>query len=276
MAIPKPEGESFNRLLVSVGAACLGLAFGVPWLILREDGSLTIPEEEVDQLTPAAQEIIRDRQEWIDRLQSLLPYWATGLTVAGVGLLVWGAIRLHERQAVDDEIAKAQRDAAQQQVRIGQQSAAQVSERRAAEVEEEIEPTALIAAVRESTGDAQPTAQDVERALASTRSQLMERALAAEHAVLQGLGRAIQPTDEVTIQPELAINGLSFRYDFLVRRTARSEDVDNVLVEVKVSRPEFVRKNLSNRIREFAGSVFIARDAPVSYTHLTLPTSDLV
>lgn len=261
MAIPKPEGESFNRLLVSVGAACLGLAFGVPWLILREDGSLTIPEEEVDRLTPAAQEIIRDRQEWLDRLQSLLPYWAAALTVAGVGLLFWGAIRLHERQTVDDDMAKAQRDAAQQQVRIGKQSAEQVSERRAAEVEQEIEPAAVIAAVRGSTGNEQPTAQDVEQALTTTRSQLMERALAAEHAVLQGLGRAIQPADGVTIQPELAINGLALRFDFLVRRSAPAEDDDSVLVEVKVSRPESLRKNLSNRVREFAGSVFIARDA---------------
>jgi hypothetical protein len=158
-------------------------------------------------------------------------------------------------------MVKAQRDAAQQQVRIGQQSAEQVSERRAAEVEQEIEPTAVIAAARMPTGNEQPTAHDVEQAFTTTRSQLMERAVAAEHAVLQGLGRAIQPTDEVTIQPELAINGLALRFDFLVRRTAPPEDNASVLVEVKVSRPESVRKNLSNRIREFAGSLFIARDA---------------
>ena len=56
MTALRPEADNFNKLLVTGGTALLALGVTVPWLMLREDSALRIPEGDFANLSPRARE----------------------------------------------------------------------------------------------------------------------------------------------------------------------------------------------------------------------------
>lgn len=93
---------AFYKFLVSVGLVLIALGIVIPWLLLHESFDLLVKQADLSQLTPKAQETIRQRQA-IVHLGSVVSPWISlilivaGLTVSGVGLDRW-----RRRQAVMD------------------------------------------------------------------------------------------------------------------------------------------------------------------------------
>lgn len=262
MAIARPEGESFNRFLISAGTAIVTLGLSVPWLLLREDGSLKVTEQQLSDLSPTAQSVIQHRQHWLERLQTGAP-WFTVLAVAGgLGLLGWGAKRLYSRQGLDDAMAREQLEEQKQRVQVGKQPRAEIEARRVEEAESELDLETALASVQPG-----PTVRGTEEAvanrLANERNEFVSRIVRAEHGVLQGIARVIPAGGEVLLQPVVEGRGsqLSVRSDAILRFPSSAGGSGHVIVEVKLVRRSSASNNLRNRLIEVAGSVFIARDA---------------
>jgi len=58
--------SDFYRFLVSLGVLLMGMAFVLPWLLLRESSNLLLDASKIAALTPAAQHILAVRQQWLD------------------------------------------------------------------------------------------------------------------------------------------------------------------------------------------------------------------
>lgn len=263
MAVPKPEGESFNRLLVSVGAGALGLGISVPWLILREDSSLMVTEDNLGQLSDRAQSVVRDRQDWMSSLQSWAPLFTAVICVIGIGLLIWGAVRLFKQQGVVDKMADAQLRLALQQLHVERQSPEEVAARRQEEATEELGDVDLVlSALPESSGLEADVRTAIAKQSSVSRTEFVATAVRAEYEVMQAVARVTDPDVKVTLQPEISGSrgGPLLRADALLTHTSCDGLRRDLFVEVKLLRPVAARKNLTNRVREFAGTMYLALD----------------
>lgn len=259
MAVSRPDGENFNRLLISLGVAAIATGVTAPWLLLREDRALLLSQSELEGLSPTAAAVIRDRQDLIQRLQSVSPWFTAGMVLIGLGLLCWGARRLYLRQKVDDDMAATQLDIAKQQARIQPQSIDVATARREEEAEAEIDAEMVLESLPvESAITNAPTKEAVSRRLGQVRSEFVERAVHAEYHVMQAIARAADAGTTFALQPEIfnPAGGPPLRSDAMITTGNGAQ----VLVEVKLLRPLTAIKNLTNRVREFAGAVAVAQD----------------
>ena len=104
----KPDTQNFNRLLVSLGLIAIGLAVVAPWLVYRDTGVLTISSAKLATVTHSARASLMDRQHILRSVQEALPFVAGALFALGVGLLVWGGLRMKEAQTWEDRTLRAQ------------------------------------------------------------------------------------------------------------------------------------------------------------------------
>lgn len=115
--LPKFEYGHLYKFAVSLGLLMVALGLALPWLVLRESGSLLIPESELDALTPRARRVLLNKQgdqEWI---AGNYRYASIGLVVTGLAVGSFGFVKWARRQSVADEIEDTQRDTAQAQLR---------------------------------------------------------------------------------------------------------------------------------------------------------------
>lgn len=115
--LPKFEYGHLYKFAVSLGLLMVALGLALPWLVLRESGSLLIPESELDALTPRARRVLLHKQgdqEWI---AGNYRYASLGLVVTGLAVGSFGFLKWARRQSVADEIEDTQRDTAQVQLR---------------------------------------------------------------------------------------------------------------------------------------------------------------
>lgn len=99
----KIEYGDINKFLVSIGLVLLGLAILSPYLYLTQDFGIYIEKEQFMKLQKPVQEIITDKQNKVQTLQSLF-YWIPGiLSISGLTCLIIGLSRWIKRQAKIDE-----------------------------------------------------------------------------------------------------------------------------------------------------------------------------
>jgi hypothetical protein len=260
VAVPRPDGESFNKLLVSAGTAIVGVGIGAPWLMMRDTSLVTIPKADIDKLTPAAQQVIAARQSFLRQIQGLSWAFMVVGCFAGGALIMWGALRLRKRQGVDDAMLQNQLDEQNQRLAIGEQTSAEVDERREAEVDERLSmehPTSSPEIPLDPDG-ARPT---VPLRVGVDRQQFLDRLREVEHKALGRIEQAGADAIEVVREPKIESRerGYSYRPDALVRMLS-SRPGWTVLVEVKLMGTS-LRKSLRNRSEPLASALFHLADA---------------
>jgi len=104
----KFEFGDLNRFLVSVGVTLIAGSTAVWWLFLREPFDLLIAMDRLQKLTPQAQLIIIERQQWTATALTFLPYVSGGVSLLGVLLLAVGLVRWVPSQKIDDRFKEAQ------------------------------------------------------------------------------------------------------------------------------------------------------------------------
>lgn len=100
---PRPDSQSFTRLLISAGAFLSVAAFVVPGLVLRDTGVLTISRKELAEATPTAEAELKRRQGVAADAGKAAPYIGLAFLVVGVGLLGCGVPRLWKQEQSDEE-----------------------------------------------------------------------------------------------------------------------------------------------------------------------------
>lgn len=260
MAVPAPDGDSFNRFVISVGSASVALGLLSPWLLLREDASLFRSEAEISALTPSARDTVLDRQQLLAAVQAVTPWASFALVTAGVILLSWGGYRLFHLQKIDDEVAKAHLKIVQSEsARIAEQPKERVEARRQAEVADEL-GDAESSSVSRAEDD--PPGAPGRHSPFVARRAFMDRLRTAEEAVVERLSSTVGENGKLVPHARVAApdGRLSFQSDAILTWQLNDVTTGHLVVEVKLLRPESATKSLLNRLREFAGTMFVARD----------------
>jgi hypothetical protein len=112
----KLEYGDLYRFYVSLGLALIAGAIGAMWLFLKEPFDLGRTVEQIQKLTPIAQEVIAHRQHWTALILRILPRAAVVVMLMGAVSMVYGLVRWRPSQTLLDrrrlaETLKVERDA---------------------------------------------------------------------------------------------------------------------------------------------------------------------
>ncbi|CAA0233487.1 hypothetical protein V2647_04375 [Tenacibaculum maritimum] len=103
----KVEYGDVNKFLVSIGLVLIGLAVLTPYLYLKEDFGLFIPQSEFDKMQQPIKDLILDKQKKVVFIQSIINWIPLVLSILGISSLIWGLCRWFERQEkIDDRFDK--------------------------------------------------------------------------------------------------------------------------------------------------------------------------
>ncbi|OWQ46607.1 hypothetical protein CDL60_14195 [Roseateles noduli] len=102
----KFEFGDLYKFAVSAGLAFAAVAMLLLWLLLREPFDLLIKEADLNALSLAAQNAIRQRQAIVETLLKLAPWGTPVAAVLGLVLAGWGVLKWHGLQNLSDQIAK--------------------------------------------------------------------------------------------------------------------------------------------------------------------------
>lgn len=205
----------------------VALALALPWLVLRDAGPLMVPADKLDELTPLAQKIIREKQSHYRFVIDNYRYVSFLLGGVGVAVAVYGLMKWAERQKVANELEDTQRDTAKEQFR---QLSPQEAEAKLARESEEV----LASEAPEPSPEEPPTPPDVgerEREIDEIRENLKR----VEERVSAALASAFSDTHEVrrNVTVRLADGSMVEADNVLF---ARSEGHLSLAVEVKYVR----------------------------------------
>lgn len=135
--LPRPDPQSFTRLLISLGVFLCFAAFVGPGLVLRDTGTLRVTQTQMDQLTPVGRAAMTHRQQIAADAGEWAPWAILILFVPGVVLVAIGAPRLLKKEGVEQEHASAMKDKLQRELK--NQAGAEVG--LSAQVTESLPPT---------------------------------------------------------------------------------------------------------------------------------------
>src|SRR4051794_31679801 len=90
--IPKIEYGDLYKFTVSIGVLLIGLAFALPWMILRESFDLLVPANNWVSYTPTAQSALHQRQQLIDWYSHWALWISAGLLIVGIGAVLTGLV----------------------------------------------------------------------------------------------------------------------------------------------------------------------------------------
>lgn len=112
----KLEYGDLNRFYVSLGIALILGAIGALWLFMKEPFDLGRTVDQIQKLTPLAQDVVAQRQHWASIMIRVLPRAAVLVMVSGVVCLVYGLVRWRPSQILLDrrrlaETLQVERDA---------------------------------------------------------------------------------------------------------------------------------------------------------------------
>lgn len=103
--MPQIDFGHLYKFIASAGIVLIVSAVIVPWLFSQSIAVLSIPNSDIQNLTPVAQGVIGQRQNalaWFQ--QNILVVFSVALFLGGCALLVWGISRWRSRQAVLDGV----------------------------------------------------------------------------------------------------------------------------------------------------------------------------
>ncbi|MBD1392488.1 hypothetical protein [Mucilaginibacter glaciei] len=99
----KFEFSDLYKFLVSAGIILIGIATLMPWFYLKEPFDLLIEKNKILLLTPEAQFVVANRQAFIGRLSSIIPWTSAILFFAGVLSIIFGLKKWFNKQAEIDK-----------------------------------------------------------------------------------------------------------------------------------------------------------------------------
>jgi hypothetical protein len=85
----------------------IAVALGVPWLVYRDTGPLTLSEATLATLTPTARDALTQRQATIKEFQNILPWACVIVAFSGVVLVFSGGKRMRDAQHWEDRGLRA-------------------------------------------------------------------------------------------------------------------------------------------------------------------------
>jgi hypothetical protein len=222
---PRPDSQSFTRLLISAGAFFLVAAFVVPGLVLRDTGVLTISRNELAESTPTAAKELKRRQEVATDAGKAAPYAGLIFLVVGGVLIALGVPRLWRQEQSDEERREMELDKLRAELRP------QSPEERRERLREDIDGG--------ETAEEGLTSKEPPEAL-------MREAAGAEEAVLSRLTKISPPLYDLRSQVVVDDAGGRLPMDGLL--ISKIDQLPDIVVEIKYLRRGIVE--WERRIRE--------------------------
>jgi hypothetical protein len=218
---PRPDSQSFTRLLISAGAFLLVAAFVVPGLVLRDTGVLTISRKELAEMTPTAAKELERRQGVASDAGRAAPYVGLMLLVAGGVLVAIGVPRLRRQEQSDEERRTIELDKLRAEVRP------QSPEERRERLREDVDGEEGV--TKRAPGEA-----------------LLQEAANAEEAVFSRLAKISPPLYELRSQVVVDHADGPLLLDGLL--ISKIEQLPDIVVEIKYLRRGLVE--WERRVRE--------------------------
>lgn len=225
---PRPDSQSFTRLLISAGAFFLVAAFVVPGLVLRDTGVLTITRKELAEATPTAAKELERRQGVAADAGRAAPYVGLVFLVVGVGLLGFGVPRLRKQEQSDEERRTMELEKLRAEVRP------QSPEERRERLQKDV------------GGGGQAT----------NREALIREAARAEEAVFARLKKISPPLYELRSQVVVDPDDQALLLDGLL--ISKIDQLPDIVVEIKYLGQELV--DWERRVREGSWELRAALD----------------
>jgi hypothetical protein len=112
-----PDGNHLPKFVTASGLALLATTYGTAGLLFRQQAELLVPQSELANLTPDAQEAIGVRQGHLLDLSRWLPWIVLGLTGLALVMIISGGIWWWRRiEKLEDQSRQAQVDALKRSV----------------------------------------------------------------------------------------------------------------------------------------------------------------
>ncbi|MCP1428526.1 putative negative regulator of RcsB-dependent stress response [Microbacterium foliorum] len=103
--MPQFDFGHFYKFIVSAGLVLVAAAFVMPWIFFQSTEILTIPKDELDDLTGTAKELIIERQHGLrDFQEGAFPAVPIVLGVVGALVVAVGLIAWHARQTTQNAL----------------------------------------------------------------------------------------------------------------------------------------------------------------------------
>jgi hypothetical protein len=232
----KPDTDSFNRLLASLGVLLVALGCIGPLFIYKETAALRIGQRELDGLTPTAQHVIRNRQNRMNEIDGATPIVAALTVLGGVLLLFVGARGMKALQHLEFRTASAL--VAEAEAKIAPQSPAE-TEQQVREEAELVEAVDRAVADRPGSDTAHQAVEPDQAAIrdpVSRSAQLHRRYRETEERVLSTL--ANKQSSKYTFRQHVAITSGTRDFSKILLDgvfTSRKPADPDVIVEVKIA-----------------------------------------
>jgi hypothetical protein len=94
----KFEYSDIHKFFVSLGVVLIAFSIVTPWLIYREPFDLLIEKTKLEGLTDTAKAIIITRQNYLERIINIVPYFVITLFISGIALIVYGLFKWNKKQ----------------------------------------------------------------------------------------------------------------------------------------------------------------------------------
>lgn len=245
----QPDYGHYYKFLVWLGLGLLLVGLSLPWLVSRDDATLLLSRDEIEQLSENSRSVVESEQESRKWMQRGYPYASLALGLAGA-VMVWNGTReWKRRQPVLNEVEDL--DVAERRSRVTQANPADVEDERVEEaLEQAIQDTVADRSPATGADEVSPRPSPIPAPSAPTFSSVGMRADAirataaeAESSVMQLASQTFSETHDAVSKAQLMGIGRSIAVDTLL--LSRQPDQPSYLLEIKyVSSP----KNMYNRI----------------------------
>jgi len=160
--VPRADTGNFNRFLTSIGLLLLAAALLIPYFYFRDSDTLRIPNAELRELTPTAQQALERRQHRSADLEIPVLVLSVLLAGGGIAALFFGGKRLRIAQGKEDEAIE--RQARREDYEMQQLSADEVEMKRDEQAREAVRESTAEEAAPEEKEEAEPAGKAEESA----------------------------------------------------------------------------------------------------------------
>src|ERR1044072_451502 len=171
------EYDNYYKFLVSLGIGLVALAAFVPWLFLKAPLDLLIKQEDIAAFTPVAQSIIQDRQNLVECIIDIIPWFSIISFTSGIVMIFYGAFLWRKRtQTFLDKQKELEVEILKQQ--LNPAAPKDVETKREIEAELELKRQSLeqpIKAINSESGHTELKVRSVINKVAETEEVLIEK-----------------------------------------------------------------------------------------------------
>jgi hypothetical protein len=219
------EYGDYYKFVASAGIALLVAAILLPWMFLREPFDLAIDAAKIAQLTPEAQNIVRERQHHVALSIHYIPPASCGLGVLGLLMISWGLIGWRGRQTIRDKSEELEVEKLSREL-------------------EQMSPSEVQAKAREDleSAEEQPAALTV-----STNPSAVAAYLAVESKVLERIRACYGASAKILNNQRLS----GVEYDAIIR----TQGGKRIIVEIKYIRKGFRQGWLAESVSNLVAKV---------------------